>query len=90
MQKYYCLESKPVGNRFKIQCSGIEQDGDKKACCGAGDNPYNYNPNKFCSRQVQVCENPNKRVSWDGVHMTQSGNRYVANWLLKQFVYYLQ
>ncbi|CAO2839196.1 unnamed protein product [Amaranthus hypochondriacus] len=69
---------------------GIEQDGDKKACCGAGDNPYNYNPNKFCSRGVQVCENPSKRVSWDGVHMTQSGNKYVANWLLKQFVNQLQ
>ncbi|KMT06572.1 hypothetical protein BVRB_7g157440 [Beta vulgaris subsp. vulgaris] len=70
---------------------GIEPGCAKKACCGTGSNPYNYDGHKFCgSPGVSVCPDPTKRISWDGVHMTQQGNKCVANLLVKQFAPKLQ
>ncbi|KAL2899941.1 hypothetical protein RDABS01_025023 [Bienertia sinuspersici] len=65
---------------------GIENDGSKKACCGSGNNPYNFGDKGCGSPGAPVCEDPSKRINWDGVHMTQQGNKCVANELLKQFV----
>ncbi|GAY57458.1 hypothetical protein CUMW_179580 [Citrus unshiu] len=31
---------------------------------------------------IYVCENPDKRISWDGVHLTQKANKYMAMWLI--------
>ncbi|XP_019106248.2 GDSL esterase/lipase At1g31550 isoform X2 [Beta vulgaris subsp. vulgaris] len=69
---------------------GIEQDGTKKACCGAGNNPYNYGTKSCGSSGASVCEDPSKRINWDGVHMTQQGNIFVGEFLLQQFVPALQ
>lgn len=69
---------------------GIEQDGTKKACCGAGNNPYNYGAKSCGSSGASVCEDPSKRINWDGVHMTQQGNIFVGEFLLQQFVPALQ
>ncbi|KAL2899938.1 hypothetical protein RDABS01_025020 [Bienertia sinuspersici] len=70
---------------------GFEQNGSKKACCSIGDNPYNYDLKRSCgSPGVPVCEDPSKTVNWDGIHMTQEGNKNVARWLLRDFVPTLQ
>lgn len=66
---------------------GFEIGGSRKACCAMGNNPYNFDLNQSCgSPGVPVCPNPTKRVSWDGIHMTQQANKYVAMWLLRHFV----
>lgn len=69
---------------------GIEQDDTKKACCGTGDNPYNFGEKSCGSLGSWVCPDPRKRLNWDGVHMTQQGNKGVAVQLLKQFVPHLR
>ncbi|XP_057549670.1 GDSL esterase/lipase At5g03980-like isoform X2 [Amaranthus tricolor] len=63
---------------------GFERGGSTKVCCAIGNNPYNYDLKKSCgSPGVPICEDPSKRISWDGIHMTQEGNKNVAIWLLK-------
>ena len=63
---------------------GFEEDGLHRACCGAGDDEYNFGGSKRCgSDGVQVCPDANKRVSWDGVHLTQHAYQLMANWLLQ-------
>ncbi|XP_057548268.1 acetylajmalan esterase-like [Amaranthus tricolor] len=69
---------------------GFEQDGLQKACCGNGNNPYNFGDKGCGSPGSTVCEDPSKRVNWDGVHMTQHGYKCVADSLVKQFVPLLQ
>lgn len=66
---------------------GFERGGGEKACCATGNNPYNFDLNRGCGRPgVPVCPDPAKRVSWDGIHMTQQANKFVAKWLLRHFV----
>ncbi|KAJ8427642.1 hypothetical protein Cgig2_023351 [Carnegiea gigantea] len=63
---------------------GFEEDGLHKACCGSGNNDYNFDSSKMCgSHGVPVCPDPNKRVSWDGVHLTQHAYQLMADWLLQ-------
>ncbi|KAL8130240.1 hypothetical protein V2J09_019395 [Rumex salicifolius] len=62
---------------------GFEKDGMLKACCGAGNNAYNFNLTSFCgSPGVPACAEPLKRVNWDGFHVTQQVYRHLATWLL--------
>ncbi|KAL8130241.1 LOW QUALITY PROTEIN: hypothetical protein V2J09_019396 [Rumex salicifolius] len=62
---------------------GFEKDGMLKACCGAGNNAYNFNVSSFCgSPGVPACAEPLKRVNWDGSHVTQQVYRHLATWLL--------
>lgn len=66
---------------------GFERGGSHKTCCAIGHNPYNFDLSRSCgSPGVPVCPDPTKRVSWDGIHMTQQANKYVARWLLRNFV----
>ncbi|KAL9227790.1 hypothetical protein vseg_003441 [Gypsophila vaccaria] len=66
---------------------GFEKDNPEKACCAEGNNPYNYDMGRACgSPGVPVCPDPTKRVNWDGIHMTQQGNKYLAIWLLRHFI----
>lgn len=63
---------------------GFQEDELLQACCGSGDNDYNFNISQQCgSKGVRVCSNPRKRVSWDGVHLTERAYQLMANWLLK-------
>ncbi|XP_021837051.1 acetylajmalan esterase-like [Spinacia oleracea] len=62
---------------------GFDKDATQKACCGRGNNAYNYDSTNMCGRGVPACKNPNKSVSWDGVHMTQHAYKVMAKWLLK-------
>ncbi|KAJ1263559.1 hypothetical protein BS78_09G195000 [Paspalum vaginatum] len=53
-----------------------------KECCGTG-GAYNWNGSAVCGMPgVAACGCPSAYVSWDGVHCTESVNRYVAmGWL---------
>ncbi|KAG6536402.1 hypothetical protein ZIOFF_001456 [Zingiber officinale] len=61
------------------------------ACCGHG-GKYNYNINIGCGstvtrngKEVMVgksCQNPSKRIIWDGVHYTDAANK----WIFQQIV----
>ncbi|KAK9665053.1 hypothetical protein RND81_14G087100 [Saponaria officinalis] len=43
-----------------------------KTCCGSGDNEYNSDLTRICGSQgYELCGDPNKYISWDGIHMTQ-------------------
>ncbi|XP_074271246.1 GDSL esterase/lipase At1g28590-like [Silene latifolia] len=54
------------------------------ACCGSNINVYNFNLRNMCgSVGTRVCSDPHRRVSWDGIHMTQRAYRYMAQWLLR-------
>nr|ACG38411.1 alpha-L-fucosidase 2 precursor [Zea mays] len=56
-------------------------------CCGYGGGRYNLDLSVGCGGKKQVngtsvvvgksCENPSKRVSWDGVHFTEAANKFV-------------
>ncbi|KAL8140131.1 hypothetical protein V2J09_006152 [Rumex salicifolius] len=62
---------------------GFEEDGVFKACCGKGDNDYNCDSNEQCGTEgVPVCSDPAKRLSWDGLHLTQQAYKHLADWLL--------
>ncbi|GAB4860363.1 hypothetical protein Ancab_035521 [Ancistrocladus abbreviatus] len=64
---------------------GFEKDGGLTVCCGAGNNEYNYNSTESCgSTGVAACPDPARRVSWDGLHFTQQGYKYMAYWLLRR------
>ncbi|KAK9145304.1 hypothetical protein Sjap_005207 [Stephania japonica] len=62
-----------------------------KACCGQGGGDYNFNPKVFCgnSRKVngssvtaKACEDPEKYVSWDGIHATEAANKLMTRAIL--------
>ena len=66
---------------------GFNKDGLQKTCCGSGDNKYNFNLTRMCgSEGFIVCENPNERYSWDGVHLTQHAYFHMAQWLLRGII----
>lgn len=56
------------------------------SCCGHG-GKYNYNKDIGCGakairkgKEVLVgkpCENPSKRIIWDGVHYTDAANKWI-------------
>ena len=58
------------------------------ACCGPKVGEYNYDSTVTCTNSKieggqivtgSTCTDPSSHVSWDGVHFTESANRYVAN-----------
>ncbi|KAK6149437.1 hypothetical protein DH2020_016962 [Rehmannia glutinosa] len=55
----------------------------QRACCGTG-GKYNFDLKRMCGEDgdVPVCAEPNRYVSWDGVHLTQRGYKIMAAWLL--------
>ncbi|KAK9726723.1 hypothetical protein RND81_05G233100 [Saponaria officinalis] len=69
---------------------GFDKNEMHKACCGGGNNnEYNFG-GPFCgSAGANVCPNPDARVSWDGIHLTQRVYQLMADQLLKQFLPHL-
>lgn len=64
--------------------SGFDQGALLQACCGAG-GAYNFNMNMMCGAAgTSVCANPARRVSWDGIHLTQQAYRAIALSLLME------
>ncbi|KAI5679795.1 hypothetical protein M9H77_01022 [Catharanthus roseus] len=61
----------------------------QKACCGTGGD-YNFNATRLCGFPgVPVCSNPERYISWDGIHLTQNAYKIMSNWLIKRFVHQL-
>ncbi|KAF4370532.1 hypothetical protein G4B88_021711 [Cannabis sativa] len=55
-----------------------------KACCGAGDEPYNVDIFSFCGTpSTKACQNPSQYVNWDGVHLTEAMYKVVSDMFLK-------
>ncbi|KAL9228408.1 hypothetical protein vseg_003994 [Gypsophila vaccaria] len=65
---------------------GFEKEEIHKACCGGGNNEYNFGGASCGSPGANLCPNPNARVSWDGIHLTQAAYQIIARDLLKQFL----
>lgn len=65
------------GHGFKRSCV---------SCCGHG-GKYNYNKHIWCGKKEIVkgeetyigkpCDEPDKAVVWDGVHLTQAANKFI-------------
>lgn len=58
-----------------------------KACCGYGGGEYNFNRKVYCGNSkiidgkhvtANACKDPDKYVSWDGIHATEAANKLVA------------
>lgn len=65
---------------------GLDAKSTLKACCGIG-GKYNQNLQEGCgSPTVPVCPDPDRHISWDGLHLTQKTNRLVATWLVADFL----
>ncbi|KAK7852867.1 gdsl esterase/lipase [Quercus suber] len=58
----------------------------QKSCCGVGDD-YDFSLIKMCGAPgATVCPNPDERISWDRVHLTQKAYQYMANWLINDIL----
>ncbi|GJN06447.1 hypothetical protein PR202_ga24176 [Eleusine coracana subsp. coracana] len=59
-------------------------DGALRSCCGTGGGRYNFNASAACGTPgVRACANPSAYVNWDGVHLTEAANHYIADGWLK-------
>ncbi|XP_006656415.1 acetylajmalan esterase-like [Oryza brachyantha] len=57
---------------------GFDASSARKACCGAG-GEYNYDWRRMCGAEgTAACAEPEKYVSWDGIHMTQAAYRAMS------------
>lgn len=75
--------------KYKLisQANKLGFDDPLLTCCGYGGGRYNLDLSVGCGGKKQVngtsvvvgksCENPSKRVSWDGVHFTEAANKFV-------------
>ncbi|KAL6850107.1 hypothetical protein ACP4OV_020736 [Aristida adscensionis] len=64
-----------------VESPGFEGDA-LTICCG-GPGRYHFNAEIFCGDQgATTCKDPSARLFWDSVHLTEAGNRYIADrWL---------
>ncbi|KAI6677343.1 hypothetical protein NL676_038139 [Syzygium grande] len=54
------------------------------SCCGTGGS-YKYNFTQMCgSTGVTACPNPNKFISWDGVHPTQEAHLRITEYIINK------
>ncbi|GAV68886.1 Lipase_GDSL domain-containing protein [Cephalotus follicularis] len=72
------------------QLLGFDATKVQKACCGIGGD-YEFSIARMCGVSgVPVCPDPNKRISWDGINLTQRAYQYMTQWLLHQLFPKLQ
>jgi lysophospholipase L1-like esterase len=62
-------------------CAGFSTN--LRACCGAGGGKYNYQNSARCGMQgAYACSNPSSSLSWDGIHLTETAYKKIADgWL---------
>uniref|UniRef100_A0A0D9VUB5 Uncharacterized protein n=1 Tax=Leersia perrieri TaxID=77586 RepID=A0A0D9VUB5_9ORYZ len=59
---------------------GFTKESVLTACCGAG-GPYNAN-SLVCNATSNLCPEPSRYISWDGLHLTEAAYRSMAEGLL--------
>lgn len=65
---------------------GFDLASRQKSCCGIGGS-YNFDLLRFCGNPgVPVCPNPNKSISWDGIHLTQRTYGFMTQWLIRDIL----
>ncbi|KAK4488656.1 hypothetical protein RD792_004425 [Penstemon davidsonii] len=65
---------------------GFDAKNVQKSCCGIGGN-YNFNFNKKCGDGgVDLCNQPDKYINWDGFHLTQQAYRDIAQLLIQDIL----
>ncbi|XP_047952214.1 GDSL esterase/lipase At5g03980-like [Salvia hispanica] len=70
--------------QFLLEHSKSQGFDTERACCGIG-GKYNYDMPRMCGNEgVGACQDPERYVSWDGVHLTQRSYKIMAGWLLRQ------
>ncbi|KAL3832901.1 hypothetical protein ACJIZ3_007637 [Penstemon smallii] len=58
----------------------------QKSCCGIG-GKYNFSFNKKCGDGgVNLCNQPDKYINWDGFHLTQQAYRDIAQLLIQDIL----
>ncbi|KAG9457640.1 hypothetical protein H6P81_002148 [Aristolochia fimbriata] len=56
---------------------GFDEKSRFQACCGAGGD-YNFDPTRMCGETgTSACIDPSKRLSWDGIHLTENAYRHM-------------
>ncbi|KAG5541586.1 hypothetical protein RHGRI_021427 [Rhododendron griersonianum] len=68
---------------------GFDGETTQKACCGIGGD-YNFTVTNMCSSEVPICPDPNRFISWDGIHLTEAAYKRMAEWLIDDVVPKLQ
>ncbi|XWS16768.1 hypothetical protein CRYUN_Cryun33cG0007500 [Craigia yunnanensis] len=54
-----------------------------KACCGAGNGPFNFNIESLCGMLgTSACKNPDSHIHWDGIHLTEAMHRKISDLFL--------
>jgi len=57
------------------------------ACCGAGGGEYNFDSSNMCGTgKSSACPQPDKHVSWDGIHLTQHAYQVIAQAILPKIL----
>ncbi|KAM3704771.1 hypothetical protein ACJW30_03G032300 [Castanea mollissima] len=65
---------------------GFDAASVQKSCCGVG-GAYDFTLENMCGgRDVPVCPNPDERISWDGIYMTQKAYQNMANWIINDIL----
>ncbi|XP_050273936.1 GDSL esterase/lipase At5g03980-like isoform X2 [Quercus robur] len=65
---------------------GFDAASVQKSCCGVG-GAYDFTLENMCGGpDVPVCPNPDERISWDGIHMTQKAYQNMANWIINDIL----
>ncbi|XP_047307580.1 GDSL esterase/lipase At1g28600-like isoform X1 [Impatiens glandulifera] len=58
-----------------------------EACCGGG-GPYNANSSVRCGEpSSKICGDPSTYISWDGIHMTEAGYKWISKGLLEEYTF---
>ena len=57
---------------------GFDTVSAQKACCGIGGDYAFSIARMYGAPGVPVCSNPNKLISWDGVHLTQEAYKIMT------------
>lgn len=67
------------------------------ACCGYGGGNYNFDSRVFCGSTKDIdgqkvtagaCNDPEKYVSWDGIHATEAANKLITGAILSGSYFY--
>ncbi|KZV43378.1 acetylajmalan esterase-like [Dorcoceras hygrometricum] len=68
--------------QFLLEFARIYGFDTERACCGIG-GKYSFNMTRMCGAPgVEVCSDPHRYMSWDGVHLTQEGYKIMSAWLI--------